>query len=257
MAPTTQNTLASSFRKLHKPGDPVVLCNVWDPVSAKAVVEVPGINALATASFAVAAAQGVKDNDLTFEQNLAAIRPIALVASEANLPLTVDLQDGYQDIAASVTAIIQLGVVGCNIEDLNNQNNSLRSKEEATNRIKIAVQAAKAAGVPEFCINARTDVLGHGGSIDDAIDRAKAYLNAGACTAFVWGGGARGTRTAEVEKAVEALDGRVSVVMSLAPGKLTTSELKRIGVARISIGPQLQFKAKAAIEAAAAAILQA
>lgn len=256
MALTASKVLASNLRKLHKPGDPVVMCNVWDAITANAATKVPGVKAIATASYAIAAAQGLSDNDLSFEQNLLAIRHIAPVAAKANLPLTADLQDGYEDVAATVSAVIKLGVVGCNIEDLNNQTHGLRSKEEALQRIKTAVEAANAAGVPEFCVNARTDVIGHGGSVDDAIDRAKAYLDAGACTAFVWGGGARGLTTAEVEKLVGALDGRLNVKMSLAPGKLTTSELKRIGVARISVGPELQFKVAAAFESAAAEMLQ-
>lgn len=169
--------------------------------------------------------------------------------------MTVDLQDGYEDIAASITTVIKLGVVGCNIEDLN-QIGGIRSKEEAVKRISLAVQAASAAGVPEFAINARTDIMGHGGNIDDAIDRAKAYLDAGACTAFIWGGGGRGITTAEVEKAVAELNGRVSVMMSLAPGKLTVKELKKIGVARISIGPALQFKVASAFEMAAKTVLE-
>jgi 2-methylisocitrate lyase-like PEP mutase family enzyme len=256
MAQNNTNALATHFRKLHNPGDPLILCNVWDAASAKAVANVPNIKAIATASYAVAATQAVDDNDLTFEQNISAIRPIALVASQASVPLTVDLQDGYEDIAGSVSAIIKLGAVGCNIEDFNNQSRSMRSKEEATQRIQIAVETAKAAGVPDFCVNARTDIIGHGGSIDDAIDRAKGYLNVGASTAFVWGGGARGLTTTEVEKLVHALDGRLSVMMSLAPGKLTVSELRRIGVARISIGPALLFKANAAIELAVSTMLQ-
>jgi 2-methylisocitrate lyase-like PEP mutase family enzyme len=257
MASTTSKSLASLFRTLHKPGDPVVLCNVWDAITANAVAKVSGVKAIATASYSIAAAQNLNDNDLSLEQNLSAIRPVAQVAAKANLPLTVDLQDGYEDVAAAVSAAIKLGAVGCNIEDANNQAHELRSKEEATQRIKTAVDAARAAGIPEFCVNARTDVIGHDGSIDDAIDRAKAYLDAGACTAFVWGGGARQLTTAEIEKLVKVLDGRLSVMMSLSPGNLTTSELKRIGVARISIGPAMQFKAASAFESDVAKVLRA
>jgi 2-methylisocitrate lyase-like PEP mutase family enzyme len=257
MSLKASNAVASTFRKLHKSGDPVVLCNVWDAITANAVATVPGVKAIATASYAIAAAQGLEDNDLNLEQNLASIRPIAQVAAKANLPLTVDLQDGYEDIAVTVTAAINLGAVGCNIEDANNRTRKLRSKEEALQRIKTAVNAAKAAGIPDFCVNARTDVIGHGGSIEDAIDRAKAYLDAGACTAFVWGGGARGLTTAEVGEFVEALNGRISVLMRLAPGKLTASELKHLGVARISVGPALQFKVATAFENAVAEMLRA
>jgi 2-methylisocitrate lyase-like PEP mutase family enzyme len=257
MASTASKVLASQFRQLHKPGDPVVLCNVWDAITTNVAVGIPGVKAIATASYSIASAQGLNDNDLTLEQNLSAIRSIATVAGKAKLPLTVDVQDGYEDIKATVSAIIQLGAVGCNLEDANNQTNGLRSKEEAVQRIRTAVDAANKAGVPDFCVNARTDVIGHGGSLDDAIDRAKAYLDAGACTAFVWGGGARGLATAEVEKLVKSLNGRLSVMMSLAPGKLTTSELKRIGVARISVGPALQFKVAAAFKSAAEEMLRA
>jgi 2-methylisocitrate lyase-like PEP mutase family enzyme len=251
MALTPLNALALKFRTHHISGDPIVLCNVWDAITANAVTRVPGIKAIATASYSIAAAQGLGDNDLSLEQNLSAIKYIAPIAAKANLPLTVDLQDGYKDIAETVSAVIKLGAVGCNIEDANNATHGLRSKDEASMRIKMAVQAATAAGVPDFCVNARTDVIGHGGSIKDAIDRAKAYLDAGACTAFLWGGGVRGLTTAEVEELVDALNGRLSVMMALAPGKLTMSELKEIGVARISVGPALQFKVAAAFENAA------
>jgi 2-methylisocitrate lyase-like PEP mutase family enzyme len=256
MAPIASKLLATEFRQLHRPGDPIVLCNVWDAITANVAVGIPGVKAIATASYSIAAAQGLKDNDLSLEKNLWAVRGIAAAAEKAEIPLTIDVQDGYEDVAATVSAIIQLGAVGCNIEDANNQNNGLRSKEEALQRIKMAVDAANKAGVPDFCVNARTDVIGHGGSLDDAIDRARAYLGAGACTAFVWGGGARGLTTAEVERLVQTLDGRLSVMMSLAPGKLTTNELKRIGVARISVGPAMQFKVATAFKTAAEEMLR-
>jgi len=57
-------------------------------------VKISGVKAIATASYSIAAAQGVSDNDLSLEQNLSAIRSIAAVAGEAKLPLTVDMQDG-------------------------------------------------------------------------------------------------------------------------------------------------------------------
>jgi 2-methylisocitrate lyase-like PEP mutase family enzyme len=92
-------------------------------------------------------------------------------------------------------------------------------------------------------------VIGEGGTIDEAIDRAKAFLDAGATTAFVWSGGVRGLRDAEVEKISKALDGKLSVVLlgGVASGFLTASEVKKLGVARISIGPRLQSVVNKAI----------
>jgi 2-methylisocitrate lyase-like PEP mutase family enzyme len=91
---------------------------------------VPGVKALATASFAVTITYGIKDNDMTYEENFAAMAGIALVARRRNLPLTVDFQYGYfDDIAKSVTEIIKLGVIDANIEDLNDRTGKLRPKE--------------------------------------------------------------------------------------------------------------------------------
>ena len=246
----SQNTVAAAFKRLHKPGDPVVVVNVWDASSASAAASVPGVKALATASYAVAATYGVKDNDLTYEQNMAAIGRIVPVAQRSNLPLTVDFQDGYlDDIAKSVTELIKLGVVGANIEDLNDRIGKLRSKEESVQRIRAAAAAARDVGVPDFVINARTDVIGEGGTVEEAIDRAKAFLEAGAVTAFVWGG-SYGLRDGDVEKITQALDGRLSVVLpgNAADGYLAVSEVKKMGVARVSVGPRLQSVAAKAIQ---------
>jgi len=238
--------LATSFKKLHQPGTPIVVVNVWDAISAHAVGSVPDVKALTTASYAVAATYGVPDNDLTYEQNLTAVAKIAPVAQKLNLPLTVDWQDGYEDIAQSITELIKLGVVGANIEDLNDRTGKLRPKAESVQRIKTALQAAKAAGVPDFVVNTRTDVVAEHGTIDDAIERAKAYLGAGATTAFVWGG-KHGLRDAEVQKIVQALGGKLSVVLPGSLGYLSVREAGKLGVARVSIGPRLQFNASAAI----------
>ena len=58
-------------------------------------------------------------------------------------------------------------------------------------------------------------------------------------TVFVWGGGQRGVRDAEVRQLVEAFRGRLAVSMRLAPGHLGYRELAEMGVARVSIGPGL------------------
>jgi 2-methylisocitrate lyase-like PEP mutase family enzyme len=147
---------------------------------------VPGVKALATASFAVTITYGIKDNDMTYEENFAAMAGIALVARRRNLPLTVDFQYGYfDDIAKSVTEIIKLGVIDANIEDSNDRTGKLRPKEESAQRIKMAATAASDPGVPVFVINARTDVIGEGVIVDQAIDCAKAFLDAKVVTALI------------------------------------------------------------------------
>lgn len=59
---TTQTELAQWFTRLHVKGDPLILFNIWDAGSAKAVQEV-GAKAIATGSWAVAAAHGYSDGE--------------------------------------------------------------------------------------------------------------------------------------------------------------------------------------------------
>ncbi|KAF7174509.1 hypothetical protein CNMCM5623_007597 [Aspergillus felis] len=126
-----QNDLAVKFRKLHVPGEPLVLTNVYDAATASIIAEHPSTKAIATASYAVAASQGIADEKLTLSQNLATVRSIAAVLKAdgdglPRIPLTVDIQDGYEDVAATIRELIALGAVGCNLEDFDNANNRLR-----------------------------------------------------------------------------------------------------------------------------------
>ncbi|KAF7593799.1 hypothetical protein BBP40_010855 [Aspergillus hancockii] len=267
---TAQNNLAIHFRSLHNPGQPILLTNIHDAATASLIASHPSTGAIATGSYAIAASQGIPDDSLTLPQNIAAVRCIASVLKPTNtadnensadialkLPLTVDLQDGSPDVAEAIKEIVNLGAVGCNIEDLDGTSGQLRPLSEAVKRIELAVQTATELGVPDFVINARTDVLadnpgGTPGSIEDAIERGKAFLKAGACTVFVWGGaGGRGVSREEVKELVTAFQGKLNVKMVLRDGFLTVPELKELGVARISMGPELfraamsSFKEKA------------
>ena len=241
-----QNNLAKQLRSLCKPGDPLVLTNVYDAATASVVANHSSTKAVATASFAFAAINGVDDNDLTLVDNLAGIRSVSSALAKAELPLTADMQDGYEDVAASIKQCIEAGAVGCNIEDVNNKTGELRSVDNAVSRLQTALEAAAEAGVPDFCLNARTDVLAYRGSVADAIKRGKAFLAAGAVTVYVWGGPqGRGVSKDELKESVDGLSGFINVRMKLMPGYLNANELKELGVARISVGPDMWVKAMA------------
>ncbi|KAJ5856045.1 Pyruvate/Phosphoenolpyruvate kinase [Penicillium soppii] len=239
-----QNNRAKTLRALHQPGNALLLTNVHDAATASLIASLPTAAAIATASYAIAASIGVDDNALTKSQNLTAIAAIASAVRAINpaKPLTVDLQDGYGDtaqLADTIKQVIALGAVGCNIEDMDAAG-VLRSVGEAAQRVETVVKAAAEAGVPDFVVNARTDVLGAGGTIDQAIERGKAFLEAGACTVFVWGGpSGRGVSSEEIRRLVCALGGMVNVKMNLREGFLGVKEIRELGVARISVGPEL------------------
>ena len=257
------NSLALHLKSLHVPGDPIVLTNVHDAATAHAVASLPATRALATGSFAIAATLGVVDEDtLSLAENLAGIARVARGLRNAGrietVPLTADLQDGYADPAESVREAVRRGVVGCNIEDvdhggkLDGGESKLRSIDDATSRIKAALRGARDAGVPDFVVNARTDVLGYGGGIDDAVERGKAFLEAGATTVFVWGVSKKVLSKEEIAHMAERLGGRLAVLK----GGLPVNVLKECGVSRVSIGPMLFLKGLEVFKSEAIGILK-
>jgi 2-methylisocitrate lyase-like PEP mutase family enzyme len=226
---------AALLAALHIPGDPLIVTNVWDAMTARIVARAPGVKALATASHAVAFTHGVDDGEgMTVEVALdAALR----ITAATDLPVSVDFERGYADDAAGVQAnvarLIEAGAAGLNIEDsLDGATSERRPIAEAASRVAAARAAAEEAGVP-LAINARTDALaGSPDHWDEAIERANAYVDAGATSIFMLG-----LRTEQlVADAVAAV--RAPVSLFAHPGYIPLTRLAELGVARVSFGPQ-------------------
>jgi len=243
---STQADLARRLDELHVPGDPVILVNVWDAVSARAVASAAGVRAIATASHAVSEAHGVSDGEgLDVDTALAVARR---VVEAVPLPVTVDFERGYAEdalgVEANVARLIETGAVGLNLEDCA-PGMVMRPLEDAVARVAAARAAGDEAGVP-IVLNARVDSLVRGEDFDQAIERANAYLNAGASVIFMLG-----LRTAdEVARAVSDVHGRISVLSG--PDSVPLPELARLGVSRVSFGPFSQALAMAHLHRAAA-----
>lgn len=217
---------AERLRALHTAPEPLVLVNVWDAASARVVASRPGTTAIATASWAVAAAHGFADHEeIPLDLVLASLRRI--VEAAGDLPVTADLEAGYGDARATVAAALEAGAVGCNLEDRR------EPLGDAVARIEAAVAAGDDAGVP-VVVNARTDVFLRPGDprdvLDDALARGRAYLDAGAACFFAIGLGDREC----IRTLVEEL-GAVSVFAS--PRSPSLRELAGLGVQRVSFGP--------------------
>jgi 2-methylisocitrate lyase-like PEP mutase family enzyme len=238
------NIMASVLKSLHKPGQPLVLANVYDILSARAVASLPSCKALATASNGIASANGVKDDEMDLETNIRAVKKIARVAAERNKPLTVDIQDGYgEQLEQAISELLQIGVAGVNLEDCNKATQEMYTMDQAIERIKRSLQIADKYGAPDFVVNARCDTLLHGGQLEEVLARGKAYLAAGATSVLVWGGSKRGVTRDEVLRMVEDFEGRLNVILIISPSGLGVRELSNIGVSRISVGHQIQFMA--------------
>ena len=150
-----QQTKAKQFKALHTPGTPLILFNVWDAGSAK-VVATANAQAIATGSWSVAAAHGLDDGEKLSLQH--ALANLARIVAVTDLPVTIDIESGYEDPAHTVAETIKAGAIGCNLEDSFPHNGQLRDLAEQVERIQAARAAADALGLDYF-INARTDVF--------------------------------------------------------------------------------------------------
>jgi 2-methylisocitrate lyase-like PEP mutase family enzyme len=262
MSTHASNAEAQSFKTLHVPGKPLLLANVHDAASARVVASTPGCNALATASFSVALVNGTDDANLDLDTYLRAIRDISAVSRSTGKPLTVDLQDGYGErLEEAVRSVIALGVVGINLEDSEQTTSGMMDETQAVQRIKRALAAAAEAGVPDFVVNARADTFFRGGSLEESIRRGKLYLEAGATSVYILGGGPDGLSREEVSNMVEGLQGRVNVGLKLPKSgsqvsTLSSKDFAELGVSRISVGPQLYLAAVETMKNAAATVFK-
>jgi 2-methylisocitrate lyase-like PEP mutase family enzyme len=243
---------ARRFHALHVPGTPVVLANAWD-VAAALVVEEAGAAAVATTSAGVAWSLGAPDGDrLTREQ---AVDLVARVAAAVALPVTADIENGFADkpegVAETVREVLAAGAVGVNLEDMAYPESGAVQLPPAdqAERIAAARGAADDAGIPLY-INARIDTyLRQVGDPEDrlaaTVQRATAYLNAGASGVFVPGTADPDTLAA----LVEAIDAPLNVLAG--PGSPAIAELARLGVARVSLGSSIAQAAYGLIRRAA------
>lgn len=234
-------TLASGLLALHRAPELLTVVNVWDVVTARVVADVPGTTALATASHSIAASAGYEDGEnIPVDEMLAAV---GRIVRATDLPVTADLESGYGDPGGTVRRAIDLGVVGANIED------GMRPLADSVRAVEAVMEAAREAGVPDFCLNARTDafVRDEGRSPEEclevAVERGRAYLDAGAPMVFV----PRASERSHVEALVEAF-GPQRLTLIGVPGTLPLADLEALGVARVSYGPWSQRVALTALQ---------
>jgi 2-methylisocitrate lyase-like PEP mutase family enzyme len=220
-----------AFAELHRPGNPLILFNIWDAGSAVAVAGA-GAKAIATGSWGVAAAHGHKDGE-KFPIELALANAARIVAV-TELPVTLDLEAGYGSdpagVGVSAHRAQSTGVVGINLEDKDPATRQLFETAEAAERIA----AAAASGL---FVNARADLFiltpaaEHDQSVANAVlERAKAYADAGARGLFV----PYLTQEALIAEICERSPLPVNILIH--PDGPAHTRLAELGVARISHG---------------------
>ena len=225
---TDWESKARAFAELHVPGEPLVLFNAWDAGSAKTMAEA-GAKAVATGSWSVAAAHGFTDGE-KLPLDLA-IANLERIVAAVELPVTIDLEGGYDDAAASAARARRAGAVGCNLEDRVVGGEGLYPPDRQAARLA----AVREAAGPSFFLNARIDVFlqvpreAHDEALlEDALERGRAYAEAGADGLFL--PGLAGERL--IGLACERSPLPVNIMVW--PGTPPLRRLAELGVARIS-----------------------
>ena len=227
----------AAFRALHVPGDPLVLFNIWDAGSAKAVAGA-GAAAIATGSYGVAEAQGFKDGEAFGLED--ALTNLRRIVSVIDLPITLDMESGYganaEDVTRSVVAAFEAGAAGINLEDRMPGVVELTPLAEQTRRIAAAAHSG-------LFVNARCDAFRghpadtHGPELVAAVlERARAYADAGAAGLFVPFTTDRACIAAIC--AGSPLPVNILWTPASAGGFASRADLAELGVARISHGHQ-------------------
>jgi len=231
-----QQLLATSFREMHRGGKVLLLPNIWDVASAR-LVEEAGFPALATTSAGIAFSVGYPDGQrISREQMLARV---ARIVRAVEVPVTADMEAGYgsrpEDAARTAAGVLEVGAVGMNLEDgSSDPHRPLIDRILAVEKIRAVREAAQKAGV-WLVLNARTDVYLREAvapelRYEEAIERVRAYRDAGADCVFV--PGLRDPET--ISRLVREAECPVNILAG--PGFLPVSELGKLGVARVSLG---------------------
>jgi 2-methylisocitrate lyase-like PEP mutase family enzyme len=257
MTHTDHVARAARFRDLNLAGR-LLLPNAWDAASAR-VFEAAGFLAIGTTSGGIANARGLPDGERIGRD--AMVHEIASIVRAVDRPVTADIEAGYghapADVAATVNAVLDVGVVGVNLEDNAHRAEGppLYSTAEQTARIRAARDAADERGV-HLVINARTDsfLLGLGADLQEriemTIERGSAYLQAGADLVFV----PVLIDPDVVRQVTGAIKGPISLMAM--PGAPAARVLFDAGARRVSLGNSAMLATLGALRAIASEVLE-
>jgi len=220
----------TKLRQLLREPGMLVAPGAHDVMSAR-IVEAEGFQAVYLGGFAASASMlGIPDHSLiTMTELLAQARN---VAAAVNIPILADIDDGggtSLSTRRTIRLAEQAGPAGVHVEDLIpgkhflGHRDRLFAKEQAADKVKAAVDARTD---PDFVIIARSDAIGVT-SLDDALDRANAYAEAGADLLFL-----PYLKLQDTRKAVDALPKPLFNVVIDTP----TKELEQTGL-KVAVYP--------------------
>ncbi|MEU6463142.1 methylisocitrate lyase [Streptomyces sp. NPDC046976] len=184
---TTPAERRRALRQRLQEGRLLMMPGALNPLSAR-LIQDTGFEAAYLSGAVLAADLGLPDIGLTTSTEIAARAQQTTRATD--LPVLIDADTGFgepMNAARTVQLMEDAGLAGLHLEDQVNpkrcghlDGKSVVAREEMTRRIRAAVDARRD---PDFLLMARTDARAIEG-LDAAIDRAKAYVDAGADAIF-------------------------------------------------------------------------
>ena len=232
----TQAEKGVAFEALHKRPGTFIIPNPFDAGTARLLAHV-GFEALATSSAGYAFSVGKSDNAVGRDGTLSHAKALA---AATDLPVSIDLENGFGDAPATVAETIRLavatGAVGGSIEDATGrEDDPIYERALAIERIRAAADVVRAIPFP-FMLTARAEnyLVGRP-DLKDTIERLQAYQEAGANVLYAPGL----TSKDDIATVVSSVDRPVNVLMGLQGVRLTVAELSEVGVKRISVGSGL------------------
>lgn len=221
------------FKKLHYQDKPLIIANIWDVPSVK-TAEKLNFQAVGTSSSAISSLLGYNDGEEMKFSELEYF--VKRIASNTNLPLSVDLESGYsrepKEIVNHIKRLVELGVVAINIEDsIVNKGRELLDAEDFAKTVGEVKEHLEKENIDIF-INVRTDtfILLQENIIAETKRRIHLYQNAGANGIFT----PCIVNKIDIKNIVDSTNLPINVMCM--PNLPDFETLTNLGVKRISMG---------------------
>ena len=237
--------MTTKLRGLIARGPTLYVPGCYSAMSAR-VLEAAGFDAIYMSGYGTSLSlTGLPDVGLTTMTEMVA--NARYIAQAVRIPLLADCDTGFGNainVMRTIREYIAAGVAGVHLEDQVSPKRCghvagrvVISREEAVGKVRAAVDARNALD-PDFVVVARTDARGaHGGSLEEAIGRANAFLGAGADLAFIEGP----TSADEVRRICREVKGAVFYNMTGVSPRFTMEEMRALGIA-VCISPNAMLR---------------
>jgi 2-methylisocitrate lyase-like PEP mutase family enzyme len=233
------------LRELIAAGPTAYVPGCYNAMSAR-VLEAAGFGAIYMTGYGTSLAlTGLPDAGLASMTEM--VMNARYIASAVRIPLIADADNGYGNainVIRTVREYIGAGVAGIHLEDqvMPKRCGHVAGRvvigfEEAVGKIRAAADARDELD-PDFVLIARTDARGaQGGSLDEAIRRANAFLAAGADLAFIEGP----TSTDEVRRIRSEVTGPIFYNMTGVSPRFSLEEMRAMEIA-VCISPNAMLR---------------